>query len=125
VPNNPESDDSKKQKESGTDTFDWIHLYSEYDLDASLRDDPIRYVKRQMFLEMVHKHSQAKDTRIVVLVTIFVAVFPAFSPLPSFDKEGSYYFLSTVFQGFSAMLGLLAVDLSKVDPFVKTNIGPR
>jgi hypothetical protein len=91
--------------------FDAFHIYHDYDLDPSLREEPITYYKRQTFLDMVQQQAQEKDTKIVLAVTILIAIAAAVAPLPAFGLEGSYSFLGTVFQGFSGMLGLLAVAL--------------
>jgi hypothetical protein len=107
----PESEADKTRADADTDSFEWLHIYHDYDVDPSLREEPIKYYKRQMFLNMVQSDLQGKDTKLVIPISLLVVVCPALVPLPPFGPQGSHYFLSTAFQGFSAMLGLLAIAL--------------
>ena len=50
-----------------------------------------------------------KDSLVYVLLIAFTAFAPGVLPLPLMDLHSAYYMLSSVFQGFAALLGLLAI----------------
>jgi len=91
--------------------FEGFHIYHTFEIDASLRDDPVVFYKREMFLQMFEADMQFKDTRFVLLATAVVTAAPMIVALPPLDTQVFHQFLSTVFQGFCGLLGLLAVAL--------------
>lgn len=93
--------------------FDWLHSYRAYEVDPALCEDPIVFSKRKTFEDMVAQQKQGRDTLMVLLATaiLLIGPFPLVSGLPRINMQGLYYFLSTAFQGFSALLGLLGIAL--------------
>jgi len=103
---------NKHSAANETNRFEGFHLYHTFEVDGSLRDDPVVFYKREMFLQMYAADRQSKDTRLVLLATGAVMAAPLFLGLPSLERETFHQFLSAAFQGFCGLLGLLAVAVT-------------